>query len=138
MGGRTLSTVPRFYFLDDSMTAEEHADREPQPGDLVEFEISEHTGKPQISYKCPACGYTHTATVMGTKNHCDATWKWNESYDAPTLDPSMNSSSPAMPEHDIPLHRCHHWLRAGKVDCCQDCTHENNGVQQLPVEPWRK
>lgn len=88
-----------------------------------------------LIFTCPGCGENHCVTVAGddVPHPC---WTWNGSVDAPTLSPSILCSgylSITDDEHDAymagaPLppqkaYVCHSFVRDGRIEFLNDCTH---------------
>ena len=70
-----------------------------------------------LVFECPGCGYGHP---FDTKR-----WQWNGSMDRPTFTPSLLVMDPA--------HRCHSWVRDGKIQFLNDCYHQLAGkTVELP------
>lgn len=94
-------------------------------------------------YWCPACNAMHTIAVS-KKNHSGASWSFDGNAAAPTFAPSINYkvNTPDMGEHYQPhigSTICHHFVRAGRIEFCGDCTHALRGqTVDLPDFPERK
>lgn len=83
--------------------------------------------------KCPACKRYHF--IPG-----DGRWTFNGDNERPTFRPSVNESCNAPgPNHrpKIPYTRCHYIITNGKIQFCDDCTHElkNQTVELLEATP---
>jgi hypothetical protein len=66
-------------------------------------------------------------------------WDFNGDFDKPTFSPSINSWWGG--DNGIPLHRCHSFVRDGKIQFLGDCTHSlaNQTVDLADVpglNPW--
>ena len=99
---------------------------------------------PRLLYKC-ACGSIHSIFV-GTPNGGagPARWTWDGNVEAPTFSPSINTWAERHKRVDGKLvveesrevyWRCHHFVVAGLVNFCEDCTHEKKGQQGQPLLP---
>jgi hypothetical protein len=82
-----------------------------------------------LVFHCPGCGYGHGITVNGRKNGQGASWGWNGSMECPTFTPSINCNS------DDPPHRCHSFVRLGKIEFLPDCFHALKG-QTVEIPDW--
>jgi hypothetical protein len=86
-------------------------------------------GENYYAFHCPGCGYDHAVTVNGRMNSQNATWGWNGSMDKPTFTPSINCNK------DEPEHRCHSFVRDGKIQFLGDCFHALKG-QTVQLPEW--
>ena len=61
---------------------------------------------------CPGCQTHHGVPVVGGR-----VWRWNDSYDLPTLNPSVivHGAEPHI--------RCHCFVREGRIQFLADCRH---------------
>lgn len=77
-----------------------------------------------LSFFCPGCKTHHTVTVS-EKNVSGAGWHWNGSLEKPTLSPSV------LVRWDFGEERkprvCHSFVRDGKIQFLNDCTHSLAG-----------
>lgn len=108
------------------------------------IELGEHTG--QVFF-CPGCKETHVLHVEGP----GAIWSWNGSQERPTFTPSIlhQSGHYAAPERDrcwctwnlehpenpapFGCHRCHSYVKDGRIQFLSDCTHALAGqTVELP------
>lgn len=81
---------------------------------------------------CPGCGFSHQIPV-DTGSAGD--WTWNGSLEAPTLSPSLLVyPHRTLDENDnkVDTPRCHSFVRDGKWQFLNDCTHELAG-QTVPM-----
>ena len=88
---------------------------EPEYSDMLEF-------------YCPGCKTTHTISV-GQKSYWKTVWGFNGDYDKPTFTPSL------LVTMDFPdgQRRCHSFIRDGKIQYLDDCTHElRNQTVDIP------
>ena len=65
------------------------------------------------SFHCPGCGFSHGF---------DATWTITGPEDAPTVNPSLLSTTPGDGNY-----RCHLFIRSGKIEYLADCSHSLAG-----------
>lgn len=73
----------------------------------------------QYLYKCPGCGYEH---AFSPKVH-----QFNGDMNNPTISPSLLQSNPQ--NH----HRCHSFIKSGKIQFLSDCWHSLAGkTVELP------
>lgn len=82
-------------------------------------------------FDCPGCQEPHVIPTTGPK-----AWGFNGSLDAPTFSPSIlvqwrNHDGEAVHEH-----RCHSFVRDGRIEFLGDCGHALAGqtVELPPVE----
>jgi hypothetical protein len=75
-----------------------------------------------LVFECPGCGYAH---------HVDDRWQWNGSLTKPTFSPSVLTNG-----HD-PAHRCHSFVRDGRIEFLSDCWHQlADQTVDLPPHDW--
>ena len=72
--------------------------------------------------KCPACNMIHLVPAKA--------WKWNGSFEKPTLDPSIKLTWDWGEEHIGKI--CHFHIIDGVIIFHDDCTHTLRGPHQLP------
>ena len=70
-------------------------------------------GLPLVGYliECPGCGMSHLF---------DDRWEFNDDLENPTFSPSMLAKWP-------PDNVCHSFVRDGKIQFLNDCTHDLKG-----------
>lgn len=107
-----------------------------------------------VAFHCPGCEAQHT---IGVGKHAPIVWMWNNSFDKPTLSPSLlitwSSLSPAAQAkqeefykihkryptaHELPWDQknvCHSFVKDGNIEFLTDCTHSLAG-QTVPLPPW--
>ncbi|MGR3463608.1 DUF6527 family protein [Limimaricola sp.] len=86
----------------------------------------------RVGFMCPGCGTMHQVRVDGEgRPH----WDWNGDADAPTFSPSVLVQGTAWPTDDehqrimagetieLPPARCHSFVRDGRIQFLNDCTH---------------
>jgi hypothetical protein len=101
----------------------EHLNREPRPEDVVSIEGDR---VPHLFYLCPGCDAAHSIPIFGSKGANGAgPWQWNESYDAPTITPSVNAGG-------SDGYRCHHTITDGKMFVYPDSS--KRGGETLDME----
>ena len=75
----------------------------------------------QMHFMCPGCKSIHCI---------NNTWKFNDDYNRPTVFPSVLVTYP--PNSTI-RYRCHSYIKEGKIEFLNDCTHELKGkTVELP------
>lgn len=97
-------------------------------------------GRNMISFMCPGCGERHTINYDDVYH-----WTWNGDINKPTISPSiLRRSGHYLPEHqgtcwcdynknhpdeevDFKCVVCHSFVREGKIQFLNDCTHELAG-----------
>lgn len=90
------------------------------------------SGGRRLIFYCPACMFTHSVNVEG---HSGPQWTFNGNVDKPTFNPSVkvNWSEPSDMPHEVDdrtkdIHKvCHFFIRDGKIEFCNDCTHDLKG-----------
>lgn len=104
-----------------------------------------------IEYPCPGCEDLHVLNMPGLAHH----WEWNGDKDCPTFSPSILVRS----GHYVPGHKgecwckfnannpdekpdfecsiCHSFIRNGKIEFLNDCTHELKG-KTVKMEDYYK
>ena len=89
-------------------------------------ESDKHEG--MISFYCPACKETHCIGIA--KNNCGfPIWGYNGDNDNPTVTPSIKVEYHGADKDTI----CHSFIKDGKIEYLQDCTHELAGkTVELP------
>lgn len=74
------------------------------------------------TFYCPGCKCSH---------HFTDSWQFNQDYDKPTVSPSiLVNQGRANPT----AHICHIFIRGGKIEFLNDCTHHLAG-QTVEMEP---
>ena len=81
------------------------------------------TDKGGLLFFCPGCGFAHGINVNGGKMLSNGhggfpSWDWNNSVEAPTISPSILVFGEK---------RCHSFVREGKIQFLDDCSHELAG-----------
>lgn len=81
-------------------------------------------------FNCPGCNFTHQVATKESK--ANVTWDFNDDLVNPTVMPSILmhwSQGPKKVEE-----RCHSYIRDGKIQFLNDCTHALAGqTVDLPV-----
>lgn len=104
--------------------------------------VSDAQGVPvMLSWYCPGCDRYHGVPIPPSPN----AWGFDGNWDAPTLTPSVlvNKDATGKQEPDRMegwvQHRCHVFVRAGRIQFLRDCTHHLAGqTVDLPVnDPWQ-
>lgn len=91
-------------------------------------ESTNHIGQSgYYSFKCPACGIEHSIDINHRVLHMH--WSFNESMNYPTFLPSILVEWDREKVH----HRCHSFIKEGKIEFLSDCTHNMKGqTVELP------
>ena len=94
------------------------------------MQVSPHLRKSSNGYifYCPGCKEAHAYVTDGSRG-----WTFNGDLAAPSFTPSLRlfevvSESPRV-EHTF----CHLFVTDGKINFCNDCDHELNGKQGVPL-----
>jgi hypothetical protein len=85
------------------------------------------------SFFCPGCGHNHSYSTEGD----NINWKFNGDENNPTFEPSLLSTTmtknPDTEVYDVVKSICHLFVRNGKIEFLNDCTHEFAGkTVELP------
>ncbi|KAA5609698.1 ammonia monooxygenase [Rhodovastum atsumiense] len=115
-------------------------------------ELSSQHGR-MLGFWCPGCQETHAVTVDGP-NANGARWSWDGNADAPTFSPSVLVTSGHYVSSHKPgdscwcnyearlgrkapflCHRCHSFVRAGRIEFLSDCTHSLAG-RTVDLPDW--
>lgn len=95
----------------------------------------------RVAFMCPGCQLSHWIRIAGPN-----AWTWDGNVEAPTFAPSIErewfhwvppatqqnpNPGPQMQVTDI----CHSFVRAGKIQFFNDCTHALAG-QTVPLPEW--
>lgn len=85
----------------------------------------EHHG---YRFDCPGCGEPHVIPTVGPK-----AWGFNGSLEAPTFSPSILVQWRHHDGQESREHRCHSYVRDGKIEFLSDCGHALAGrTVELP------
>jgi hypothetical protein len=80
-------------------------------------------------FDCPGCGYSHGIFIK-KEGYSGPTWEFNGDMDKPTINPSINHT---MMSGKVLMHRCHSFVKNGKIQYLSDCTHKLVGqTVELP------
>lgn len=85
----------------------------------VLFEYKTTDGGKAFMFFCPGCKYYHSVVIE--RHSPGPEWTWNGDMNKPTFSPSLGVNM-AMPEH-----RCHSFVRDGRIQYLDDCYHELAG-----------
>lgn len=86
----------------------------------------------RVAFMCPGCGHMHQVTVQSAGR---PRWDWNGDADAPTFSPSVFVNAPG-PLHNPAVSSCHSFVRDGRIQFLNDCTHALAGqTVDLPDVP---
>jgi hypothetical protein len=79
------------------------------------------------SFYCPGCKHQHSYPV----NSDGTGWTFNGNMELPSFTPSLLNQlkvqNEKTGEYDIVKSRCHLYVTNGKIQYCNDCTHEFAG-----------
>lgn len=78
----------------------------------------------EIYWDCPGCGMAHSIPVSRGGLEVHRNWTWNGDMDSPTIDPSVKARWAGKDGKDK---ICHFHIRQGRIDFCDDCTHDLKG-----------
>ena len=98
--------------------------------------VDDHGIKYQaLAFVCPGCAEAggsgfHMLPVNSTEK--SPSWDWDGNLEAPTLSPSILSSTAPYSDTGRPLGICHSFLKAGVFEFLADCTHSLAG-QSVPM-----
>lgn len=88
------------------------------------------TGTVAVWFWCPGCQEAHMVQVGGI--HEGPKWEWNGSLELPTFAPSILVRYGDQPGDK----RCHSFVRDGRIQFLQDCSHALAGqTVDLPKPP---
>ena len=84
-------------------------------------------------YECPGCKFSHVVYTE-ERNSLGAKWSFDGNIENPTFSPSIKCTYNYGPKYKEAV--CHHFIRNGKIEFLNDCTHELAGktVDMLPIE----
>jgi Family of unknown function (DUF6527) len=81
-----------------------------------------------IAHWCPGCKEVHVITIASSSPR--PVWTFDGNVEAPTTTPSVRLS-------DEKGTRCHYFLKAGRIEFCDDCRHTLSGkTVDLPAWPY--
>ena len=75
----------------------------------------------RLYFWCPGCN--------GLMAVCSNRWHWNGDIENPTLSPSILQTIGPYPDGHKDI--CHCFVRDGKIEFCNDCTHNVRGTHEL-------
>lgn len=83
----------------------------------------------RYSFYCPGCEHDHIYYVNSPHWYKDTEgWHFNGDLENPTFTPSLlNTWNEG---------RCHLYVTNGVINYCNDCTHEYNGKQNVPMKQY--
>ena len=86
-----------------------------------------YTDKMGMSYMfhCPGCKMSHILNTEKTNSN-NSCWKFNNDLEKPTFNPSLLVTCPKFGKSETDR-RCHSFVRDGKIEFLNDCTHELKG-----------
>jgi hypothetical protein len=96
----------------------------------------------RLTWWCPGCDGPHGITIGKKTKPEDQRWRWNGDAFRPTFEPSVlvtwdepQWSCDHMTQLGKIAKRCHSFVRAGRMQFLDDCTHELKG-QTVEIPPW--
>lgn len=81
-----------------------------------------------ITFKCPGCGQPH---FINYKRDKGPKWDFNGDFNRPTISPSIRVRWDYVDKEHI----CHSFVRDGKIQFLDDCTHDLKG-QTVQLDHW--
>lgn len=91
--------------------------------------LDKNPGEGDFSIFCPACQVEHQIWTT-ERNYNKALWQFNNDMEKPTFSPSVKIT---IGHHPKPNDICHFFIRDGRIEYCDDCTHSLAGrVVDLP------
>lgn len=84
------------------------------------IELSKVEDKRGYSFHCPGCGCAHYIQTNKAFSPC---WDFNGDVDNPTVHPSILVRSVHNGRNSV----CHSFIKGGKIQFLNDCTHELAG-----------
>lgn len=90
--------------------------------------VDERDGSRSVLFHCPGCEYSHAFRVAGEGRPM---WTWNGDLDRATFAPSLLYR---LERTDGGEHVCHSYVREGRIQFLNDCTHKLAG-QTVDVPP---
>lgn len=93
---------------------------------IREYQASDSAG---WEFNCPGCGDPHRLTTQGN----GARWTFNANADSPTFTPSLITRY-RCGDPEEPDRVCHLFIRDGKIEYLDDCTHGMAGQTVGMVE----
>jgi len=88
---------------------------------LMELEFIE--GQPDLMFDCPGCGIGHGVWTKSKHHYNGAKWSFNGDMEKPTFSPSLLVRFPQDGKEMV----CHSFVRDGKIQFLNDCTHDLAG-----------
>ena len=88
------------------------------------------TDNGSVLFECPGCDSLHVVhlTTPGYPH-----WAFNGNYERPTFSPSLHVSWDRISTGD--KHICHSFIRDGKIEFLNDCTHSLAG-KTVDIPDW--
>lgn len=86
----------------------------------------------RVVFECPGCQMAHCVAIGGDKQPI---WGFNNDFEKPTFTPSIKVEWDVGKEHI--LKRCHSFVRDGKIQFLNDCTHELAG-KTVDLPEWEE
>lgn len=96
-------------------------------------------GYTMLIFWCPGCNEAHGISVERPAGQTGPTWRWNGDVNRPTFEPSIHVKTgravdPAfVREQGDPPEVCHSFVKEGRIEFLNDCTHPLAGkTVELP------
>lgn len=84
--------------------------------------VGDNVSSPNYSFMCPGCHSEHFIWT-GRPGYTGPVWSFNFDVDRPTFNPSLLVR---VPEGDK-MNTCHSFIRDGRIQFLDDCTHSLKG-----------
>lgn len=94
---------------------------------MPKSKLLKHGDENRLIFWCCGCNHHHGVPIDGPRR-----WEWNQSFDKPTLSPSVLITYDG-PTSELPP-RCHLFLRDGMLQYLDDCAHGMAGKTVELVE----
>lgn len=78
-----------------------------------------------FAFRCPGCQSNHAF---------DSRWTFNGDFQKPTFNPSLLVE---IGKHPNPPDRCHSFVKEGKIQFLNDCSHDMAG-QTVDIPDWEE
>lgn len=98
----------------------------------IEYVEGNPDGVDQYQFYCPGCECHHSFWHKNIKDKVQ--WSWNKSFVKPTVTPSIKTQFYSYKfEKDM---ICHFYIKNGKIQYLNDCTHELAGetIKMVPIK----
>lgn len=85
---------------------------------------------------CPACRELHPFHVNAAYTNTGTAWQFDGNMEAPTFSPSLRVLGLGKPGDTTAARtKCHLFVKAGRIQYCNDCPHELKGqtIDMVPI-----